>query len=354
MVFGNNLTTQVKSVLSGKNVFTVTDDNVFSLYPELFNPARTFVFAHGEGQKHLGTVSDICAFLFSSGADRHAKIAAVGGGVVGDAAGFAASVYMRGIPWINIPTTLLAQCDSAVGGKTGVDLAAFKNIVGAFHFPEEIYFSAHFLETLPEREVLCGWGEVVKTACLSPEIFEILTKNEKRITKNDEWDLGNDGTNPSETIHYSLFTIHSLSPLVRLCAEFKDSIVRQDPFEKTGLRKILNYGHTVGHALEAADNHRLSHGEYVLHGILIENRMCRDLIDSAFYDEIERLVGEVFSFQFSVFSDLDIDKVVEAAMGDKKNADGKISVIAVIRPGEHREVFFSGEEFERKLKKALP
>jgi len=329
MIFGKDLTEQIKAVLAQKNVFAVTDDNVFRLYAELFDPARTFVFPAGESQKQLAAVSGICAFLHQSGADRHSKIAAAGGGVAGDIAGFAAAVYMRGIPWVNIPTTLLAQCDSAVGGKTGVDLGAYKNIIGAFHFPEEVYFSAHFLKSLPGREFLCGLGEIIKTACLSPKIFTYFTQNEQAVYRKNESVLAN---------------------LVRLCADFKDSVVRQDPFEKTGLRKILNYGHTAGHAFEAADNHRLSHGEYVLHGIRAENRMCRETVDPGIYGVIERWINRALN---GAETDFDLEKAVEAAAGDKKNAGGKISVVAVVRPGEHREIFFTKEEFKQKLAEAL-
>ena len=328
MIFGKDLTNGIKIALAEKNVFVVTDENVFQLYKDLF-PKKTFVIKPGEDQKHLGTVADICAFLHTNGAERQAKVLAVGGGVVGDISGFAASVYMRGIPWANVPTSLLALCDSSIGGKTGVDLGNYKNIIGTFHFPQEVYLSAHFIKTLPEREFICGIGEIIKTACLSSDIFAFFTKNAKAVYQKDEV---------------------ILERLIRLCAEFKDFVVKRDPYEKTGLRKTLNYGHTVGHAFEAADNHRLSHGAYVLHGIRVENLLCKDIVDPVFFEVAERLVNDALGGEKTRF---DINSAVEAAAGDKKNADGKISVMAIIRPNEYREVFFTKNEFRQKLSDVL-
>ena len=326
MIFGKDLTSEIQSALRGEGVFAVTDANVARLYPELFTPGRTFVLEPGEARKNLDSVSEICAFLNASGADRQSKLIAVGGGVVGDTAGFAASIYMRGIAWALVPTTLLALCDSSVGGKTGVNFKNLKNILGTFHFPEQVYLSAHFIKTLPEREFLCGIGEALKTACLSKEIFDFVLQNEKAVFLRDG---------------------RALERLIRLCAEFKNDIVTRDPREKTGLRKILNYGHTVGHAIETADNQRLSHGEYILHGMRIENRMAGDIVNPAFFAESERLFTAALSGKKLKF---DVAAAAEAAASDKKNADGKISFIAVIEPGAHKEIFFTKKMFERKLK----
>jgi len=329
MIFGKDLSGRIQVLLSGKNIFAVTDSNVVKLYPELFNPERTCILEPGESQKNWTSVLDICAFLKASGADRQSKLVAVGGGVVGDTAGFAASVYMRGIPWSLVPTTLLAQCDSSIGGKTGINFNNLKNILGTFHFPEQVYLSAHFIKTLDDREFICGIGEVLKTACLSEEIFKFVLDNEKAV-------FAKDGT--------------TLERVVELCAEFKHSITTRDPREKTGLRKILNYGHTVGHAFETADRQRLSHGEYILHGMRVENRIAGDVINPAFFVESERLFSAALGGKKPAF---DPDTAAAAAESDKKNESGKISMIAVIKPGEHKEIFFTKKEFRWKLREAM-
>ena len=329
MIFGKNLTKEIQEVLQDKNTFAVTDENVMRLYPELFAAERTHILTAGEEQKRFDSVSDICALLISGGADRSAKLVAVGGGVVGDITGFAASCYMRGIEWVGIPTTLLALCDSSIGGKTGLNFKGLKNILGAFHSPKEVYLSSHFVQTLDEREFICGIGEVIKTAALSEELFDLLLKNEKALFEKDE---------------------KALEKLIKACAKFKDAIVRQDPYEKKGLRKILNYGHTAGHAFETSDKHRLSHGEYILHGMRIENRLFDDIIDPTFFVQMDKLINTALN---GTKTEFDIEASITAAMTDKKNQNDKISVMAIIKPSEYQEHFFAPQEFRRKLHDAL-
>jgi len=325
MIFGTNLTSDIQKILFQKNTFAVTDENVASLYPELFEPARTVVLTPGESNKNIDTVASVCAFLATSGADRHSVLVAVGGGVVGDITGFAASMYMRGIAWQLVPTTLLALCDSSVGGKTGVNLNHIKNMIGAFHFPQEVYLSTHFIKTLPDREFMCGIGEAIKTACLSESVFDFFVKSEAQIYKKCE---------------------KTLEKLVRACAQFKDKVVTKDPKETTGLRKILNYGHTAGHAFETADRGKLSHGEYILHGMRVENRMFGDVIDPTFFVESERLIKNALGDSKTEFN---VEDSLKAAFSDKKNKDAQISVMAVLKPDTYKEMFFSGEEFKSGL-----
>jgi len=329
MVVSKDVSEKILELLKQPNTFVVTDKTVFLLYENLFDKKNTHIIAPGENQKNLSTVQSICEFLLKNGANRNSTLVAVGGGVVGDITGFAASIFMRGIDWVSVPTTLLSLCDSSIGGKTGVDLGKAKNIIGTFHFPKEIILSSHFIKSLDEREFLCGVGEVLKTACLSGEIFKFFVKNEQAMYKRDE---------------------EVLRQLVSLCANHKAQVVKKDPFEKTGLRKTLNYGHTVGHAFEAADNHKLSHGEYILHGIRIENKINQDILDKDFFIQAEALISRALNGKKTKF---DMDAAVQYALADKKNKDGKIAILAIPKVGEYKEVFLTKEEFAQRLKAVL-
>jgi len=325
MIFSNNYSKEIKRLIAQPNTFIVTDENVFNLYKDLFKSDTVFVMSAGEASKTLDTVIKICEFLKDKNADRQSHLFAIGGGVVGDTAGFAASIYMRGIAWTSVPTTLLAQCDSGIGGKTGVNFSNLKNILGTFYQPKQIIISAHFVDTLPEREFMCGVGELVKTAALCKKVFAKWTLTQDKILAKD---------------HIALFNI------TMLAAKFKEKVVKKDLYEKRGIRKILNYGHTVGHAFESADNQTLSHGEYVLHGILYENLMLKDLIDPMFYYSIEAIIKTVLSDKKLSF---DANAVVDAACSDKKNQDKKISILSVIKPGIYYETFLTKDEFKSKL-----
>jgi 3-dehydroquinate synthase len=200
----------------------------------------------GESAKTIGTVLDLCQQLLAQGFDRRSLLLAVGGGVVGDITGFAAAIYMRGIPYIQVPTTLLAQVDSSLGGKTGVDLPSGKNLLGAFHQPRLVLSDLDVLTTLSSDARRDGFAEVIKAALIEdPELFSILEK---------------EGADLLDTSNQLLETI-----IAKAC-EVKCRVVNRDEHE-SGLRRILNFGHTLGHALEAAANYNISHGQAVAIGM---------------------------------------------------------------------------------------
>ena len=242
---------RLPALTHGQKNFVVTDSNVYALYKtffaKYFPDTEIFVLTAGEENKNFASLSAILEKMTAARLHRSSRLFAVGGGVVGDIGGLAAALYMRGISCVQIPTTLLAQVDSSVGGKTAVDLGGVKNVVGAFYQPCEVLIDPNFLATLPEREIKCGLGEIVKYAALSGGIFE-------KMQGNSVWT-----------------DIAFLESLIVDCVRHKAQVVTVDEKE-TGERKSLNVGHTTGHAIEIST--RLSHGESVLYGMLLETKMA--------------------------------------------------------------------------------
>ncbi len=323
----DDLTKEISAAIAEENTFVVTDKNVEKFYPLLFRDCNKFVIEPGEDSKKLDTMAAIARKMLECGADRKTKIIAVGGGVVGDIAGFTASVFMRGVEWTSVPTTLLAQVDSGVGGKTAVDLDDYKNIIGTFYQPTDVLVSLRFLETLPERERLCGLGEIIKTAFLDTKIFSIVESGLNKLISFDR---------------------DTLYETVKECIAFKEKIVAEDEKEITGKRKILNLGHTIGHAVEKTDKHRLSHGEYVLWGLLYESYITKNFISYEYYLYMTALVKKVLKGRKLKFDSL---AVADAAAKDKKNGGGRISIIAAVDKGEQKELFFSRDEIFEGLER---
>lgn len=304
--------------------FKVTDSNIAALYPELTSGA--YVIPAGEKSKTQETLFAILGEMLKCGVKRGDRIAAIGGGVVGDITGLAASLYKRGVEWTNIPTSLLAMVDAGIGGKTAVDFGGVKNSVGIFHMPVDIVINTDFLSTLPEREWVCGAGELIKTCMLSKNVFyELYDK------------LG--GFRAKKPDH--------VFALINRCVAIKNAIVVADP-EEHGLRKTLNVGHTVGHALESADNFRLSHGEYVLKGMMTEAAMCKDLIDPKFYRQILEMTG-----CFTSAPRTTANVVSEKALHDKKNVGSTISMMIVTEPGNVTEVRMEEKDFTERYNQAI-
>lgn len=319
---------KIKSALARGNVYVVTDSNVAGIYPELFAAARCTVIEAGEHSKNLTTVGGIIADMVKSGCDRSATVIAVGGGVVGDTAGYAAASFMRGVKWVNVPTTLLAMVDSGIGGKTGVDVGGYKNVAGAFHMPEEVLICTGFLSTLSEREWLCGCGEMVKHALLDDAIFRATLPEINKLVARDE---------------------KTADKLIVMSARYKESVVRAD-FKESGLRKRLNVGHTVGHAVEKLDDFRLSHGEYVALGIIAEMSMFRERVPAEFFDKAIGMARAVCRNKFPKFG---AEAVTEAAKGDKKNSGGKIVIMLPTGGGNVDEIALEPEEFKERFSLCL-
>ena len=251
--------------------------------------SKTVIIGQGESTKSLATIESLSQEFADMGITRNDVIIGVGGGMVTDIAGFAASTWHRGTPVIHVATSLLAMVDAAIGGKTGVNLPQGKNLVGAFWQPSAVFCDLDSLASLPERELRCGLGEVAK--------YHFLT--------------GDD-----------LLAL-SLVERVARCVGIKGSFVEQDERE-SGKRAFLNYGHTLAHALETVGNHQLAHGEAVAIGLIFAARLARALerIDDARVDYHELVVGQTYSLQTRMPTGLDIDQLMAAMARDKKALNG--------------------------------
>ena len=251
--------------------------------------SKTVIIGQGESTKSLATIESISQEFADMGITRNDVIIGVGGGMVTDIAGFAASTWHRGTPVVHVATSLLAMVDAAIGGKTGVNLPQGKNLVGAFWQPSAVFCDLDSLATLPERELRCGLGEVAK--------YHFLTGDDLLAMSLDE--------------------------RVARCVGIKGSFVEQDERE-SGKRAFLNYGHTLAHALETVGNHQLAHGEAVAIGLIFAARLARALgrIDDARVDYHELVVGQTYSLQTRMPAGLDIDALLAAMARDKKALNG--------------------------------
>ena len=307
--------------------FIVTDTNVFKLYSQLlketFADAPVFVLPAGERSKTLSKLTQILSAMADAGIKRDCTVIALGGGVVGDVAGLAASLYMRGIKLVQIPTTLLAQVDSSVGGKTAVDFKNIKNLVGAFYQPREVIVDPLFLKTLPARELRCGLGEIIKYAALDKNIYNTLKNRE------DLFDLG------------------FLGSIVPDCIRHKAEVVTADERDLNGTRKTLNLGHTTGHALELYYRKK-SHGEFVLIGTYFELYIAEKLKigGGEYYGNLRKLIKKVI--KIPAYGD--IEKAARFAAMDKKNVGEKISLIVPQSEGESAEIMLDFEKYVQLLK----
>lgn len=300
--------------LMDRKICIVTDSNVGPLYESAVEEAlrkvssdiSVFTFEAGEKNKNLDTVSSLYQELIQNGLDRKSLLVALGGGVVGDLTGFGAATYLRGIDFIQIPTTLLAQVDSSVGGKTGVDFQQYKNMVGAFHQPRLVYMNLNTLTTLPVEQFACGMGEILKTGLICDgEFFRFVCREQESIKALD---------------------MKLIAAMVRRCCEIKAGVVERDPKEQ-GERALLNLGHTVGHAVEKLKNFTLLHGQCVGAGLVAAAylSMKRGLLNEQEYQEICRGCAD---YDLPIHVDgLIPQDVLAATKKDKKMEQGHIRFI---------------------------
>ncbi|MGB3617917.1 MAG: 3-dehydroquinate synthase family protein [Catalinimonas sp.] len=295
-------------------LFVLLDENTRrDCYPRLrehLPPHGTFTVPAGEAHKTLATCETIWRFLTESRADRHALVLNVGGGVLGDMGGFCAATYKRGVDFAQVPTTLLAQVDAATGGKLGVDFMGFKNHVGVFAAPAAVFIGTDFLQTLPEREVRSGFAEVIKHAL---------------IADGHAW----------EELQQRPFGAFDWLPWVRHSVKIKSDIATRDPRER-GERKLLNFGHTVGHAVESyflEQPQPLLHGEAVAVGMWCEAYLSTKrtgLTGTAF--------GEIKSYLEATYGrvairEADRAAIVPRTLQDKKNRAGRVLTVLLAAPG---------------------
>ncbi|MCI9674312.1 MAG: 3-dehydroquinate synthase [Lachnospiraceae bacterium] len=304
-----------------KRLCIVTDSKVDELYGaavlDLLEgkclKAVKYVFPNGEENKTPDTVAGVYRFLIEEGFDRKDLLVALGGGVVGDLTGFAAATYLRGIDFIQVPTTLLSQADSSIGGKTGVDFDGYKNMVGAFKMPRLVYMNLATLSTLDDRQFFSGFAEIMKHGLIKDCIFyEWLIENMYEICERD---------------------LNVLQEMLLRSCNVKKLVVEKDPTEQ-GDRALLNFGHTIGHAIEKYKNFQLYHGECVALGCVAAAYISwkREMISMEEYYEIRDMFVP-FNLPISIY-DIDPGEIVKLTKSDKKMEAGKIKFILLKKIGK--------------------
>ena len=312
-------------------ILIITDDNVYNHQLELFTKTLNskilyeYVIPSGEYSKSLDVYETLINYIIKINLSRKSLIIALGGGVVGDLAGFVASTYMRGIDFCIVPTTLLSQVDSSVGGKVGINIGNFKNIIGSFYQPKLTYININSLNTLCDDDFLSGMSEVIKYGIIYDYSFLYFLKvNSGKILNKEK-----------ESIYY----------IIKKCVEIKSKIVLEDEKE-SGLRKILNFGHTFAHGLENLLH--ISHGYAVSIGMSIAFKLAfyENLIEKNYYDYFLEVLS-LYNLPISFYSDdKDIEnKILQIIKSDKKNNFGKINFILPIKYGVVRE--FNNVSYEK-------
>ncbi len=286
-----------------RNVLIVTDDGVPPVYSQTVaklskNPIIV-TLKQGEDTKSFENLEDLCRVMLQNSFTRNDCVVAVGGGVIGDLSGFAAASFMRGIDFYNIPTTVLSQVDSSIGGKVAINFEGIKNIIGAFYQPKRVLIDPEVLKTLPRRQISNGLAEAVKMG---------LTSDEKLFALFENSDIEN-----------------AIDDIIIRSLGVKKSVVEQDEKE-SGLRKILNFGHTIGHAIESNKFGELYHGECVALGMLY---MCSDSVSA-------RLVPVLKKLNLPTKTNFKMEEVIDALSHDKKSNKNTISVIFVDKIGSFK------------------
>ena len=315
-------------IISDSNVAELYLDEVRSAAASCGTDPEVFVFAAGEQNKNLNTVQDLYRFLINKHIQRNDLLLALGGGVTGDMTGFAAATYLRGIDFIQVPTTLLSQVDSSVGGKTGVDFDQYKNMVGAFHQPVLVYMNMSVLKTLPDEQYASGMGEVIKTALIRDRaLFDWMEEHIRQLQERDP---------------------EALRHIVQTCCGIKASVVEEDPYDK-GIRAILNFGHTIGHAIEKEKDFTLLHGQCVGLGMV---GACRIAADRGLLHDTDRkrILCLLDAFNLPVRTDgLSAETVAKACLSDKKRENGKLRFVllngigdTLVEPSMTTEELYTG------------
>ena len=318
----NRLGEEISSLdVANRKICVITDSIVGSIYKEgvvkileaVSKQVVFYAFPCGEENKTLSTVQDIYRFLIEQKFERKDILVALGGGVVGDITGYVAATYLRGIDFIQIPTSLLAQVDSSIGGKTGVDFEAYKNMVGAFKMPKLVYVNINTLTTLDDRQFYNGFAEAMKHGLIKDAFFY-------------EWLL----SNMYEILDRDLTVLEEL--VYRSC-QIKKAVVEKDPLEQ-GDRALLNFGHTVGHAIEKEQNFSLLHGECVALGCVVASYISykKQYLSMEEYYEIRDMFVP-FNLPISI-ENLDVNKVLEFTKSDKKMEQGAIKFILLKKIGK--------------------
>jgi 3-dehydroquinate synthase len=318
----SHLERALKNFTLGSKVLIVTDSNLEKFQLPIFLQETidfkvekiVHILPAGEASKNLEIVNNIYKGLLDNNFDRNSTIIALGGGVVGDIAGFVAATFYRGINFIQIPTTLLSQTDSSVGGKVGVDYGGYKNVIGSFYQPKIVYINVKSLQTLPKREIIAGLCEVVKHAIIkSPELFDYIEANADKIFALD-----------SNVLKY----------LIKENCKIKSKIVQEDEREEKGIRELLNFGHTIGHAIESSFNFTLLHGECVSIGMIAAFKIAYylEMVSKNQLNKVEKLFKKL-GFLTS-YKNISPETIYEKLFFDKKAKNGKLYFVLPRSIGE--------------------
>ena len=305
---------------SNKKVCIVTDSKVSNYYlnevakliENHVKIVKTFVFPFGESSKNLDTVYTLYEYLIKESFDRKDILIALGGGVVGDLTGYAAATFLRGISFIQVPTTLLSMVDSSIGGKTGVDFLAYKNMVGAFHQPKLVYMNLNSLITLDSKEFCAGFGEIIKHGLIKDfSYYQWLKENAEEINRRE---------------------VHTMYELISRSCYIKKEVVEQDPKE-IGDRALLNFGHTIGHAIEKLKEFKLLHGECVAIGMVAASYLSY-LMKNLTLEEVKDIEKTISLFHLPTYvTGLKSEEVLNITKSDKKVESGKLKFILLSKIG---------------------
>lgn len=336
VIIENNILGKVGE-LSAKEIgvssaVVITDSTVDKLYSKTLIQSlesagyktSTFVFKAGEQSKNANTLVDILEFLADSGITRSDCVFALGGGVVGDIAGFASAIYLRGIRFVQIPTTLLAMVDSSIGGKTGIDLAAGKNLAGAFHQPSLVICDPSLLDTLTPETFADGCAEVIKYSIINDaELFELISSGVKE----------------------------NITQIIAACVKNKCHIVEKDEFDN-GTRQLLNLGHTVGHAIEMCSNFEISHGSAVAIGIVV---VTRSALKSGLCETrtLEKIIEILKHNNLPTTCDFTAKQLTEVALSDKKRKGDTITLAVPYNIGDTKLLSINVAELEFFIERGL-
>ena len=298
----------LEKLVDKENSIVITDENVFTANKKKFKGWSTIVLNPGEEYKIQTTVDEVIEQLIAFEADRKTFLIGVGGGVVTDITGYVAAIYMRGLSFGFVPTSILAMVDAAIGGKNGIDVGVYKNIVGTIRQPAFLVYDYSFLKSLPQAEWINGFAEIIKHACIKDaKLFHLL---EKKTLKEFQKDLKNLGT------------------LVRKNVEIKASVVQNDEFEK-GERRLLNFGHTLGHAIE--NLYELSHGQAISIGMTAASKISEKVNG---FNESDRVMFLLDQYQLPTLADFDKKRAIEVLKMDKKKAGGGMNYVLLEKIGK--------------------
>ena len=326
VIIGKNIFKSLPGLVSKfklpNRIFVIMDRNVYRIYGHTirkvvgeFAEKKFFMVAPAsEKLKSIKTIYRIFSHLYEENFGRDTLFIIIGGGTIGDVGGFTSSIYMRGVHLIHIPTTLLSAVDSSIGGKTGVNFKEAKNLIGTFYHPSLVLIDSNFLNSLPDEELISGFGEVIKYAYLTDgRLYSKLLCDYNLLTKNNSFFL-------NQIIYESV--------------KVKSAIVSKDEHEKSGLRKVLNFGHTFAHALESNSRYKLSHGKAVIAGIVSSLFLSFEL-GLINYQQLQYMLELPLKFKSKVkLKNISEKEILRLMNFDKKNIDGQIKFVLIKNFGE--------------------